>query len=224
LSRREMARARSVPSRSPLLPNPAAPDAVRSLDRANEREPASMTLAADGWLEGARRAPSPNADARPEGTPVSLLVLHNISLPPGEFGGPDIEALFTNQLDCSRHPFYAQLRDSRVSAHLLIRRDGEAVQFVPFDQRAWHAGASRWKERERCNDFSIGIELEGIDSLPYTEEQYASLVRVTRLLHACFPIEDIVGHSEVAPERKTDPGPAFDWALFRRLLAAQTEA
>jgi len=174
----------------------------------------------DGWLDGARRVPSPNFDERPEGVAVDLIVLHNISLPPGQFGGAAIESLFTNTLDCSAHPFYGQLAGVRVSAHLLIRRDGELVQFVPLHRRAWHAGASRWNGRERCNDFSIGIELEGADDVPYAAAQYACAARTVRTLQAWFPIADVVGHSDVAPDRKTDPGPAFDWIRFRRLLAS----
>jgi len=178
-----------------------------------------MRLAPDGWLDSARRVPSPNFDARPEGVAVELIVLHNISLPPGEFGGPAIEALFTNSLDCSAHPFFARLLGVRLSSHLLIRRDGELVQFVPLDRRAWHAGASRWKGRERCNDFSIGIELEGADDIPYTDAQYACVAQTAGVLCSSFPVADIVGHSDVAPGRKTDPGPAFDWVRFRGLLA-----
>jgi AmpD protein len=173
----------------------------------------------DGWLEGARRVPSPNFDERPAGLAVELVVLHNISLPPGEFGGPAIESLFTNTLDFGAHPYYGQLRGARVSAHLLIRRDGELVQFVPLDRRAWHAGVSRWRGRERCNDFSIGIELEGTDDVPYTDAQYACAAATAQIICSRFPIADITGHSDVAPQRKTDPGPAFDWARFRRLLA-----
>ena len=177
-----------------------------------------MRLTPEGWLDTARRVPSPNVDDRPDGVDISLLILHNISLPPGEFGGPDIESLFTNQLDCSRHPFYAQLEGLRLSAHFLIRRDGELVQFVPVQRRAWHAGVSRWRDRTRCNDFSVGIELEGTDVDPYTDAQYATAARVADRLCASFPVEEIVGHSDVAPDRKTDPGPAFDWARFRGLL------
>jgi AmpD protein len=190
-----------------FAPGDAAPDPAQPVQ-----------LTADGWVDVARRVPSVNADDRPDGCPISLIVLHNISLPPGEFGGPDIEALFTNLLDLSRHPFYAELEGLRVSSHLLVRRDGEIIQFVPLHQRAWHAGVSRWKERERCNDFSIGIELEGTDSTPYTDTQYERAARLAQLLSARFPIEDIVGHSDIAPERKSDPGPAFDWARFRALL------
>ena len=171
----------------------------------------------DGWLAGARPQPTDNADQRPQGEPISLLVLHNISLPPGEFGGESIEAFFCNRLDCSSHPWFERLRDLRVSAHLLIRRDGEVVQFVPFQDRAWHAGRSTFEGKPECNDYSIGIELEGTDDEPYTTEQYRCLIEVTRSLMTAYPLitpDRIVGHEHVAPERKTDPGAAFDWAYF----------
>jgi AmpD protein len=174
---------------------------------------------ADGWLEGARRIPSPNCDARPEGASVTLLVVHNISLPPGEFGGDGVIDLFTNRLDPAAHPYYVGLQALRVSAHFFIRRDGELIQFVPCGRRAWHAGASRWCGRERCNDFSVGVELEGTDDIPYRDAQYATLAALTRQLQARYPITAIAGHSDIAPGRKTDPGPAFDWARFRALLA-----
>ncbi len=177
-----------------------------------------------GWLAGARRVPSPNCDERPAGE-VSLLVLHSISLPPGRFGGEHIERLFTNRLDPGAHPFLASIAHLRVSAHLLIRRDGECVQFVPFDRRAWHAGRSRWhdgeRERRALNDFSIGIELEGDEVTPYTLAQYRSLAEVTAELLSAWPALDerrITSHARVAPLRKSDPGPAFDWAFFRQRL------
>ncbi|MGE4534814.1 MULTISPECIES: 1,6-anhydro-N-acetylmuramyl-L-alanine amidase AmpD [Halomonas] len=182
-----------------------------------------------GWLTSARRVPSPNCDARPEGE-VSLLLLHSISLPPGVFGGDAIERLFTNRLDPSAHPFFAAIQGLRVSAHLLIRRDGECVQFVPFRRRAWHAGRSRWRDgarwRAALNDFAIGIELEGDEVSPYTAAQYERLAEVTRALFAAYPALDasrIAGHAEVAPLRKSDPGPAFDWAYWRQRLAARRE-
>jgi len=171
-----------------------------------------------GRLEGARFVASPNCDERPHGAHVELLVVHGISLPPGEFGGPYIEQLFTNTLDFAAHPYFESLRGLEVSAHLLIRRDGELVQFVPFHRRAWHAGASNFRGRSRCNDFSIGVELEGRDDIPYTEVQYAVLAQVARALRAAYPDlgEDrLVGHCDIAPERKTDPGPAFDWERLR---------
>jgi AmpD protein len=175
----------------------------------------------DGWLEGARRCPSPNFDARPSGTAVRLIVIHAISLPPDEFGGPDVEALFTNRLDPGAHPYYAHLHDLRVSAHFFIRRDGALVQFVPTDARAWHAGVSCWRGAPRCNDFSVGIELEGCDSMPFEPVQYDRLAQLVRTLQAHHPIEDIVGHADIAPGRKTDPGPCFDWIQFRRLLGGE---
>ncbi len=178
-----------------------------------------------GWLAGARRVPSPNCDERPEGE-VSLLLLHSISLPPGEFGGAHIERLFTNRLDPDAHPFFAEIAHLRVSAHLLIRRDGECVQFVPFERRAWHAGRSRWRdgkrERTALNDFAIGIELEGDEVSPYRLAQYLALARVTADLLAVYPVLDetrITSHARVAPLRKSDPGLAFDWAFFRQRLA-----
>ncbi len=171
-----------------------------------------------GWLAGIRRVRSPNADRRPEDIEVTLVVVHGISLPPGRFGGDAILRLFTNRLDPAAHPYFRTLAGLRVSAHFLIRRDGALVQFVACGDRAWHAGASRWKGRERCNDFSIGIELEGTDARPYTAKQYARLAVLVRRLAERWPIADVAGHSDVAPGRKTDPGPAFDWKRFARLL------
>ncbi len=177
---------------------------------------------ATGWLDTARQAPSPNSDIRPDGVAVDLIVIHGISLPPGEFGGPWIDALFTNTLDPAAHPYFQNLTGLCVSAHLLIRRDGELVQYVPFHRRAWHAGESVYAERRRCNDFSVGIELEGADDLPYDDRQYTALVRVIRTLWAAYPAitaDRLTGHADIAPGRKTDPGPAFDWARLHRLLA-----
>jgi len=168
-----------------------------------------------GWLAGARRVPSPNQDGRPDAADIRLVVVHNISLPPGEFGGPGVEQLFTNRLDPGEHPYYASIQGLRVSAHFFIRRDGEVVQFVPCTQRAWHAGASVWQGRERCNDFSIGIELEGTDDQPFTDAQYATLNRLLALLRRRYPITGVAGHSDVAPGRKTDPGACFDWSRVR---------
>jgi AmpD protein len=178
-------------------------------------------LDAAGWLTGARRIPSPNCDERPVGQAVRLVVVHAISLPPGVFGGDGIVRLFTNTLDPEAHPYYREIQFLRVSAHFLIRRDGGLVQFVPCDLRAWHAGASNWHGIERCNDFSIGIELEGSDELPFNPPQYAVLARLIHILQQRYPIEDIVGHAEIAPGRKTDPGPLFDWARLDRLLACR---
>lgn len=174
----------------------------------------------DGWYRNARRAECSNFDARPEGAEISLLVVHNISLPPGEFGGRYIEDLFANRLDCDAHPYFDQLRGLRVSSHFLIRRDGELVQFVSTLDRAWHAGVSRFKDRERCNDFSIGIELEGTDSDNYCDAQYATLAAVADVLFRAHPITDVCGHQHISPDRKTDPGPSFDWMHFRGALAA----
>lgn len=177
----------------------------------------------DGWLEGVRRAASPNCDERPPGTVIDLLVIHGISLPPGEFGGPHIEALFTNTLDPAAHPYFAEACAAPVSSHVLIRRSGEMIQFVPFDQRAWHAGASCFEQRTRCNDFSVGVELEGADDQPYEDAQYQTLAELTRALMRRYPAitpARIVGHSDIAPQRKTDPGPHFDWPRLRALLAS----
>jgi AmpD protein len=175
-------------------------------------------LDAQGVLTGAKQVSSPNRDERPEGAEIRLLVIHNISLPPGEFGGDAIARFFTNTLDFSEHPYYETVRDLKVSAHFLIRRGGELIQFVPCASRAWHAGASGWRGRERCNDFSVGVELEGVDDQPYAGAQYSSLSRLFLLLRARYPIVDVVGHADIAPGRKTDPGPAFDWARFRDAL------
>jgi N-acetyl-anhydromuramoyl-L-alanine amidase len=174
-----------------------------------------------GLLELARQAASPNCDARPPGIEPELIVVHGISLPPGEFGGPWIDLLFTNQLPRDEHPYFASVADLRVSSHLLIRRSGEVVQYVPFHRRAWHAGVSTWQGRERCNDYSIGIELEGADDLPYESTQYVMLARVIAMLCRSYPglsPERVVGHSDIAPGRKTDPGLAFDWPRLRSLL------
>jgi AmpD protein len=177
-------------------------------------------LDAAGWVASARRIASPNRDARPPGTAITLAVVHGISLPPGEFGGPGIVDLFSNRLNPAAHPYYAGIAHLRVSAHFLIRRRGELLQFVACADRAWHAGASAWKGRAGCNDFSIGIELEGADDRPYTTAQYVRLARLLRLLRRRYPLPDLAGHSDVAPGRKTDPGPAFDWVRLNGLLGA----
>lgn len=177
-----------------------------------------------GLMVGARQVPSPNCDERPLDTPPELIVIHGISLPPGEFGGPWIDALFTNTLDPAVHPYFQEIHQLRVSSHLLIRRDGELVQYVPLHRRAWHAGASSHCGRERCNDFSIGIELEGTDELPYTPVQYQVLGTVIAALRAAYPAlaaGQIAGHSDIAPGRKTDPGPCFDWPRLYALLASE---
>ncbi len=171
---------------------------------------------------GVRFVPSPNYDERPANSPLSLIVIHNISLPPNEFGGPYIEQLFTNQLDPNEHPYFKKIAQNKVSAHLLIRRNGELLQFVPFNMRAWHAGESNYNGRSRANDFSIGIELEGADEVPYEPEQYsvlASLVDALRMAYPSLNKQDIAGHSDIAPGRKSDPGLAFNWEKFRDLLA-----
>lgn len=178
--------------------------------------------ATTGLLTEAKYLPSANFDTRPAGAVVDAVVIHAISLPPGEYPGPDIEQLFCNSLDFECHPFYKEIAGLTVSSHLLIRRDGEVVQFVPFPARAWHAGVSELQGRQRVNDFSIGIELEGSDYAPFEEAQYQSLVRVTFALRDAYPgiaLERIVGHSDIAPGRKTDPGPYFNWARYRRALA-----
>lgn len=173
---------------------------------------------AAGRLADAEFVPSPNCDERPAGEPVSLVVVHAISLPPGEFGGDGIVRLFTNCLDPAAHPYYGEIHALRVSAHLLIRRDGSMIQFVPFDRRAWHAGVSSWRGRERCNDFSIGIELEGCDDTPFDPRQYRRLAAVIAALRRRYPALDVAGHADIAPGRKTDPGPHFDWTLLASLL------
>ena len=178
---------------------------------------ASFRLQPSGWVKGATRVRSPNFNRRPKGMPIELLVIHNISMPPGEFGGNDVAKLFTNRLDWDAHEFYQIIRGLKVSAHFFIRRDGEVMQFVPCSLRAWHAGASSWRERANCNDFSLGIEMEGTDTKPFTDAQYSTLISLTQLLKRAYPIADITGHSDIAPSRKTDPGPFFDWP---RLLGA----
>ncbi|MFZ1326687.1 MAG: 1,6-anhydro-N-acetylmuramyl-L-alanine amidase AmpD [Candidatus Contendobacter sp.] len=174
-----------------------------------------------GLLDAAQQRSSPNCDERPAGVSVELLVIHGISLPPGEFGGPWIDALFTNALAADAHPYFQAIANLRVSAHVLIRRDGELMQYVPFHRRAWHAGASCFANRSCCNDFSIGIELEGVDDQPYTDRQYRRLAAVVAALRVVYPAltpDRWVGHADIAPGRKTDPGPAFDWVRLRRLL------
>ncbi|NYT43804.1 1,6-anhydro-N-acetylmuramyl-L-alanine amidase AmpD [Alcaligenaceae bacterium] len=171
-----------------------------------------------GWLTPlagvVTHSPSPNHDERPAEGDISLLVIHNISLPPGVFGGTEVIDLFLNRLDCSSHPWLDRLRGLRVSAHFFIRRNGLIVQCVSTDQRAWHAGVSCFAERERCNDFSIGIELEGTDALPYTDAQYEALTTLTSALRTRHPLQNVRGHEHIAPGRKTDPGPAFDWQRY----------
>lgn len=180
-----------------------------------------------GLLDDVRQVPSPNCDERPPGVLPELIVVHGISLPPGEYGGPWIDQLFTNTLPRDAHPYFATIYAARVSAHLLVRRDGSIIQYVPFAQRAWHAGKSSFQGREACNDFSLGIELEGTDTEPYTPAQYEQLAQTIAALCRAYPtlsVERIVGHSDIAPGRKSDPGEAFDWASARGLIAQTVAA
>ena len=174
-----------------------------------------MIIGADGWLDEVRRLDSPNFDSRPPVDSIELIVIHNISLPPGSYGGGNIERLFTNALDLSADSFFAQIAGARVSAHVLIDRDGKTTQFVSFAQRAWHAGASVFNGRPDCNDFSVGIELEGTDFELFADAQYRSLNFVVDALLAAYPIKAVLGHSDIAADRKTDPGPHFDWRRVR---------
>jgi AmpD protein len=177
----------------------------------------SLRLDPAGYIAGVTRIASPNCDARPAGASVSMLVIHNISLPPGEFGGAGIIDLFTNTLDAAAHPYYREIAGLRVSAHFLIRRDGHLIQFVSTEQRAWHAGESAWRGRSRCNDFSIGIELEGTDDRAFDDAQYATRADLVAALRGRYAVTDIVGHSDIAPSRKTDPGAGFDWQRLPRI-------
>lgn len=200
--------------KTPTPATPAEPTARASA-------PALQVDRTTGLLHGARFVPSPNFDERPADAGIDVLIIHAISLPPGEFGGDAIEHLFCNALDFSRHPYFRQIDGLKVSAHLLIRRDGQLLQFVPFDKRAWHAGASCCEGRTRVNDFSIGIELEGTDDMPFTEAQYQVLVESSRALMLAYPHitpARVYGHADISPGRKTDPGPCFDWARYRAAL------
>jgi N-acetyl-anhydromuramoyl-L-alanine amidase len=178
----------------------------------------TMLIDAAGHLDKAFFIASPNFDERPSGCIISLLVIHNISLPPNEFSGDGVIQLFTNMLDPAAHPYYSSIQSLKVSAHFFIRRDGTIIQFVSCNKRAWHAGTSSWQGKSHCNDFSIGIELEGSDNLPFADAQYVALTELTLVLNKVYPITDIVGHSEIAPGRKTDPGPHFVWDKYRALL------
>lgn len=175
----------------------------------------------NGWITDACRRPSANCDERPEGETINLLVIHGISLPPGEFGERWIDDLFCNQLDPEAHPSFREIYEMRVSTHLLIRRDGSVVQFVPFERRAWHAGDSSFNGRDHCNDYSVGIELEGTDEIPYEPAQYRMLTRLAHQLMHLYPgitPQRVVGHCDVSPGRKSDPGPSFNWEMFRSTL------
>jgi len=195
--------------------------------RPGHEPPAGWQIDDAGLLPAARQCPSPNRDPRPEGAELDLIVLHGISLPPGEFGGSAIEALFCNRLDWDAHPYFKSIEGLEVSAHLLVKRDGELVQFVPFAERAWHAGESSFRGVSRCNDYSIGIEMEGQDDTPYADVQYERVADAILALRAAYPSLDfrrIAGHSDIAPGRKTDPGPAFDWLRLYDLLVRRSDA
>ncbi|MFT7387881.1 MAG: AmpD protein [Candidatus Endobugula sp.] len=199
------------------MPSENTPDAIESQATLDQ----TITIE-QGWLSSARRVATPNVNTRPDNETISVLVIHNISLPPSQFENGCIEQFFTNQLPLDAHPYFAEIAGLQVSAHVLITRAGEVIQFVPFDLRAWHAGSSCFKGRDNCNDFSIGIELEGTDEIAYTSSQYEVLVQVTNSITTAYPaitIESIVGHSDISPGRKTDPGESFDWQKFYRLLA-----
>ncbi len=195
-----------------------SPAIVTAAGRNVRRRPSPLAVDAAGYVRAAVQVASPNCDDRPHHTPITLAVVHGISLPPGEFGGDAIERLFTNRLDAAAHPYFASIATLRVSSHFLVRRDGALVQFVPCARRAWHAGPSAWRGVPRCNDYSIGIELEGTDTDAYEDPQYATLARLCRVLMRRYPIADVAGHSDIAPSRKTDPGPAFDWRRLERAL------
>ncbi|NDU92836.1 MAG: 1,6-anhydro-N-acetylmuramyl-L-alanine amidase AmpD [Ferrovum sp.] len=196
-----------------LFPRGGTSTAARGIARRDVRRVSSLVFPVDaqGIVRRARQIASPNCNERPPRTSIVLLVVHNISLPPNQFGGEDILRLFTNRLDPESHPAYATLRNLEVSSHFLIRRTGELIQFVPCLQCAWHAGVSRWRGREQCNAFSIGIELEGCDTQVFEEAQYEVLIALANSLYQAYPIQAMVGHSDIAPGRKTDPGPCFDW-------------
>ena len=178
-----------------------------------------MKISPDGLVEGARCLASPNCDERPQGVRPTLLVVHSISLPPGQYGGDGIERFFTNRLDPRTHPYYAEIAGLKVSSHFLVRRDGGLLQFVPIHRRAWHAGASSWRGRAGCNDFSVGVELEGLDDAAFEDRQYERLASLVKSLRSALPLRDIAAHSDIAPGRKTDPGPRFDWACLLSSLS-----
>jgi AmpD protein len=195
--------------------------AVSSVRKAKGEDKAQrLVIDAQGIAAAAAQVASPNQDDRPAALPISLIVVHGISLPPGRFGGDGVVRLFTNTLDSGADPYYREIAHLRVSSHFFIQRDGSLVQFVACPRRAWHAGVSSWRGRAACNDYSVGIELEGTDDLPYEAAQYRMLARLARALRRRYPIKDMVGHSDVAPGRKTDPGAVFDWLKLGRLLGA----
>jgi N-acetyl-anhydromuramoyl-L-alanine amidase len=181
-----------------------------------------LTLDQEGWITQATHIMSPNFDIRPTSCDIDMLVIHNISLPPNQYGGQGIVQLFTNQLNPNEHPYYAEIYNRKVSSHFLIRRDGKLIQFVSCLNRAWHAGVSQWQGRERCNDFSVGIELEGSDFDTFESNQYTRLIQLINTLKNHYPIAHIVGHSDIAPERKTDPGPFFDWDRIQIVTQQET--
>jgi N-acetyl-anhydromuramoyl-L-alanine amidase len=176
----------------------------------------NRTVWNQGWWRHARRVRSPNFGARPDATQITLAIVHSISLPPGEYGSDDVERFFTNRLDASAHPYFEQISAQLVSAHFFIRRDGEVVQFVSCDQRAWHAGASQWRGRDNCNDWSIGIELEGLEGERFERAQYRTLIRLLHALRVRYPLAEVIGHEHVAPSRKADPGARFEWPRLAR--------
>jgi len=188
------------------------------------RPPEDAPLWSEGWYAFARRHDSPNFGPRPPGAQVDLVVLHSISLPPGRYGGDEVQALFTNQLDWDAHPYFQSIRGLQVSSHFYVRRGGETWQFVSCDQRAWHAGTSHWRGRENCNDFSVGIELEGLEGDAFEPAQYEALTALCSALAQRYPVQAVAGHEHVAPGRKQDPGAGFDWALLRRSLAWDAHA
>jgi len=193
----------------------------------NEQRQPLLLVSVDGWVDGVAHIASENCDARPQDAAIDLLVIHNISLPPDRFGGDSIIRLFTNQLNCepdsAAHPYFERLRGLRVSAHFLIRRNGAIVQCVSCNQRAWHAGVSAFKGRTRCNDFSIGVELEGSDTVGYAPAQYVALLELTLALERRYPLAAVAGHEHIAPGRKTDPGPCFDWRGYRQAYLARAQ-
>jgi len=221
----ETGRRKRDPNSSPPRSGAVARKNVGTTNAAGAKRSRAQRLSVDsqGVVAAAAQVPSPNCDDRPADSAISLIVVHGISLPPGTFGGTGIVELFTNRLVAASDPSYAAIAHLRVSSHFLIRRDGALLQFVACGQRAWHAGVSQWRGRERCNDYSVGIELEGTDTTPYTTVQYSMLARLVKALRRRYPVEAIVGHSDVAPRRKTDPGPAFDWPRAIRLIEARRQ-